>query len=874
MGVYNIEVTIHLNDQISAGLRAIGEQLKGLDAMAQALQGHLNKGFVGLNAGARAGVAAAQEHTRAIEGTARAQQLLLANMTRTREETGRMSREVRDFLGMADRMRGGGAGGGGGAGRGGGGGGGRGGAGFFGGFGDFGHALRFMGAYEGAHLAFEGVKHSFSSAGDLDREMRLLQSRGWNPAQQQQMIDAARRASGNVQQVSQAKALHGLGELVYASGHLDFGLRNLEGVLKANEVIKAQLGGEAGARHLDQMMELVKSGELKGFIQDQSKFSQWLDTSTQVALSTGGLVPPSKMFSAFKYARSALAGYDPAFIKSYLPELVQEMSTGKGAGGQGGAGNALEAFKSTVVDRVMKAQMAKNWIDAGLADPTKAIRDSRGDIKGLSRGAIYGTDLATRNPKDWADNYLIPALKQQGVDFNDPNYMAGVVQHVGDLFGTRTAKQIAQILVQQSEQMKARAGFTNQAQGVADSYDNLMQTYDERLGAVKAQFDNMSAALAMPGLPNVNATLGGVAQFEHGLSEAANAMRVHGIDLNTIAGIRSAAAAIGDETSDLAKALDEIKEAIGAVNHKTKSGWGSTWDTIRDTFEHPSLFGTPDENPPGVTDAFGKPVSVGGGAYGYIPSPAVGTHQPITEGAAADALAKMEKSGAFQSIAQPTVIPTPDPRRANVPDFGAGFGGGAAPPTITPEVKMPDIGADIQSKLNSLTPIITPQANTGGLVGQIQGAISGISGTINNLTANTSNLISQIQGALSGHSFSVNVTGNVNVNGPTGGGSAPAAAPAPKKAAGGFIYKSGIAYLHSGETVVPAGATSQFIAPHGNSRPIDVTVKSVLDGRVVAQSVTRHQVDAMRMATRGSAYHDASWHGPTPVDTTGAPMVT
>jgi hypothetical protein len=35
--VYRIGVTISLNDQISAGLRAIGEQLSALDAKVQSL---------------------------------------------------------------------------------------------------------------------------------------------------------------------------------------------------------------------------------------------------------------------------------------------------------------------------------------------------------------------------------------------------------------------------------------------------------------------------------------------------------------------------------------------------------------------------------------------------------------------------------------------------------------------------------------------------------------------------------------------------------------------------------------------------------------------------------------------------------------------
>ena len=77
--VYRIGVTITLNGQISAGLRAIGAELSALDAKVQALQGHLNSGFANMGAGMRAGVAAAHEHTRAIEGTARAHQLLLSS---------------------------------------------------------------------------------------------------------------------------------------------------------------------------------------------------------------------------------------------------------------------------------------------------------------------------------------------------------------------------------------------------------------------------------------------------------------------------------------------------------------------------------------------------------------------------------------------------------------------------------------------------------------------------------------------------------------------------------------------------------------------------------------------------------------------------
>ena len=212
----------------------------------------------------------------------------------------------------------------------------------------------------------------------------------------------------------------------------------------------------------------------------------------------------------------------------------------------------------------------------------------------------------------------------------------------------------------------------------------------------------------------------------------------------------------------------------------------------------------------------------------------------------------------------------------HLPTWLGGHGTGAEPmPTdgpATQTARMPNMpGVSVPSN---------PAQNYAGYIAkQTAGAVApqtvNTSLTVNLVpTVNAGNVDGAVKAALSGVSapISIDKTVNVNLKPNVSGGAAinaaaSSAAGAPKMASGGHVFRDGLAYVHQGETITPARAFA-YTPPPASSQPVVVHSTLQVDGRRMAQVTTRHMTNAMRMASRGSAYMDTSQYGPPPVDNT------
>jgi len=406
------------------------------------------------------------------------------------------------------------------------GGGGRMGAGGGGFGGGFGHHGMGMGMYGGAYMGMyaagrvgHGIASGMQKGGNLQNEMTLLQNLGLPQDQIAAIVKEARAASAAVPQVSMTDTLHSFREMRYAFADTQHAVDSMQMMNKFMVTMSAVMGDGKMSEIKDQVYSAAKSAEMTGHITDKATLQGWLDTMQQQAESSGGIVDPQKTFQAIKYARGAAQGYNDEFLKYYLPEYVQEMSSGgrKGGGSRGGAGTALAAFKRMFVDQKFTQGNVPALITAGLIDPKKAHKTRNGWK--LDEHAFHNQETAAANPFQFIKENIIPALEKSGIDPADPANKAKVVAKLGQWFSTQLAQQLAQLTTMFTSQMERRAKMTGMSAKVQDSIDRLMKNYNQSLKGMKEQFDSMTAFVTLPFLPSTSGVLRSITGAETGIRE-------------------------------------------------------------------------------------------------------------------------------------------------------------------------------------------------------------------------------------------------------------------------------------------------------------------------------------------------------------------
>lgn len=287
----------------------------------------------------------------------------------------------------------------------------------------------------GGVAIFEGFKKLVGHGKDVNDQLERMKQAGMSFKEIQDAMAQAQQTSSKVMTTTYSENLKHLLELRYAFGDIGSAMHHLDEVAKANSVLNVMKGGGK-----DQVWEFVKSLEGKGLTADPAAFSSYLNTMTKVVQATGGKVDPAMFFNTFKYGRTATQLWDESFVGGALPRLIQEMSSGGGGGGAGGPGNALmTGFAKLVQGQMSKASGEElEFLKLGSA---KGIKGSGGAMTNVPSGSQFAKD-----PYEWTQNVLGPALKGAGIDMTDT---VKVAQHVQKLFGVRTvADAVTKMLLQ------------------------------------------------------------------------------------------------------------------------------------------------------------------------------------------------------------------------------------------------------------------------------------------------------------------------------------------------------------------------------------------------------------------------------------------
>jgi hypothetical protein len=277
-------------------------------------------------------------------------------------------------------------------------------------FGRWGLAIGGVAAILGGSAMLKGLAGLAKHGGEVNHQLELMKIAGMQNGEIQASLAQAMKTTGGVTTTTLADNLKHIRELRFAFGDTSKAMLHLNEVSKADAILNSIKGGGK-----DQVWDLVKSLEQKGVTIDPKEFASYVNTMTKVVEASGGKVTPQMFQSTFKYGRTAMLGWDEAFVGGALPRLIQSMASSGGGGGSGngGPGNALMSAFAKVVQGQMPKTAAEEFDRMGLAPG--GAKHIKGSSESQIPGGIAGRDQFMANPYEWVQKTLMPALAKHGI---------------------------------------------------------------------------------------------------------------------------------------------------------------------------------------------------------------------------------------------------------------------------------------------------------------------------------------------------------------------------------------------------------------------------------------------------------------------------
>lgn len=387
------------------------------------------------------------------------------------------------------------------------------------GFGRWSLAIGGIGAIMAGGAIFGGMVKLAERGSEVNHQLELMKLQGMQVADIHEAAARAMQVSGSVLTSTYSENLQHIRELRYAFGDTPDALKYLEAVTMANATLNAMHGGGT-----DQVWELVKSLEEKGLTAKPEEFMSYIGQMTKAVVASSGKVTPAQFFSAFKYGRTAMLGWDEMFVTQYLPRSIQSWSGGGMNIGTGGPGNALMSVFQTVIGGHMTKAAANIWSNLKLATTEK--------IPGSSRVLTHVNEAlksaAIKNPYEFAQ-MLEPTIMEK-----TRGNKQKMIELLGQMFQNRTAGAImTQYILQGRALLGDQSPYEKDARLQREAFDQRM-SYDELIKhdyqtmmlAFHAQWKSLNQVLGAPltqaGGPVVRA-LAGITHFMNVVSQIAQA---------------------------------------------------------------------------------------------------------------------------------------------------------------------------------------------------------------------------------------------------------------------------------------------------------------------------------------------------------------
>lgn len=302
-------------------------------------------------------------------------------------------------------------------------------------------ALKIAGAGFAAAKVGDGMlgflEKSVVSAKEYTKQLSLMKVAGMSQKDIADATTAAWKTSREVVTSSAAENLSAIRELrsVFGLHHMDEAYAALPLLQRTAAIIQAQTG--KSNPHLGfnmvKAVELMTPGALT-----YDKLEKGLNFQARALIASGGTIDDNDFLMAAKYAKSSSLTMSDEYKYMILPTLMAELK-GKGGGAQS-AGTITERLRSMIVGGQIPKHDIQTWLDAGLLDPTKVVKNKHGIGSKLLPGAVYGSGDENFDLYTWAQKYgragVENLMKSRGL--NEEQAIAALTQQVNKNFGLST----------------------------------------------------------------------------------------------------------------------------------------------------------------------------------------------------------------------------------------------------------------------------------------------------------------------------------------------------------------------------------------------------------------------------------------------------
>jgi hypothetical protein len=243
------------------------------------------------------------------------------------------------------------------------------------------------------------------------------------------------------------------------------------------------------------LLNIGKMLQIRDATGDPAKLAAETEQIVKIYTATQGRVDTATMLQTLKQAKGGLGDN---FDLSFLPVLASLIEQGGGKAGE--TGTMLTSMSRYILGNVKNGISAKEANRLGLMDQAP-VWNSQGNIDlKKSELRMRGADLFMRNPMEWVQKFLLPALQRVGVNSEDPIAVNSVLAR---LFPNRNAADIASLMSTKQRIIGQDVDITSRAQGTNQQFDNITKTAQARFDAVKAQARDLAIVLGESLLPAI-----------------------------------------------------------------------------------------------------------------------------------------------------------------------------------------------------------------------------------------------------------------------------------------------------------------------------------------------------------------------------------
>jgi hypothetical protein len=371
-----------------------------------------------------------------------------------------------------------------------------------------GTAAGYVGGRAVSALAHETVK----AGSDRAHEKARMDASGMTADEIKEADALAGQMSAKYKSLSQTEIMHTARNIRSVVGHFEEATKILDPLMKLR-VVALGAHPEKAEELGEDFDKLIKGMEIKGVTQDLEKFNHYIDGMAKAVNVFGDTLRPTDYYEMFKYGRAATNALSDDFMLKTAPTLAQEL-------GGSSAGKALSSFYTQFVGGKMSNKALAQLEEYGLlTDPSKVIKTSTGNVKGLLPGAIAGQEYlqpGKTDPYAWVNNVLIPKLAAKGV--TDP---AKIQEVIAGMASQQTTAQMMGIFATQQSRIEKDKHLIEGAKGTDAA--ELFQQSDPKVikKSIESQFDNLLGNTADPFQSKVNTGLNWVASGLSYMSERA-----------------------------------------------------------------------------------------------------------------------------------------------------------------------------------------------------------------------------------------------------------------------------------------------------------------------------------------------------------------